>query len=546
LTPEVPANAAHQLIDCFDGLLLELANGDENAWFPSPYGGAIAVHQVEDALRTAKVIIRELTALRQYASVGITWGQFERVHSVNRWNVAALALNTAARMAHATELRGGVGVSPKVFKDAVQAHGPYATFFGDACISQVKSTRFEFHRVIARGYSQPKSMKAAQAVTTRVKTRNADIIVFDIEHYSAKGPSEQATLANNLSHAVETAMSSTGISPALFGPAGDGGYLAFVSTTEDLGPKAWTFAQYLQRDAAASHIPLRIGLANGPVTATTHRPAVGGAVLDADRISSYPPSGGIAVAVDFWTALPDHLKYGTSTLPAREDARALIIQSKSEYAPANLRVLNILVDAPPITVRTVIITVHDRTKLDVLLNYFMERHIRIIATPNTGVHIHQLGHVFTSTFDYTHSQQLSALRGTLHPYILESIAAVSTDPAQVDKLRHVGLDSIDLVVANTQDPTIGESMTASDLLDQLANVQIGGAGLIRWTLKHWRSAAAIVDPDDYLTLVADLRRNDDTISPPMRLALMRRSMQYVRDRDNHTGQLFKALWPWLS
>jgi hypothetical protein len=231
---------------------------------------------------------------------------------------------------------------------------------------------------------------------------------------------------------------------------------------------------------------------------------------------------------------------------ARDGKGFLELRKPLIQLPADRRALDVLASAPPLQVRSVLITAHDKTNLVKLLRYFKDRGIIILATPNTATYVRQEGYECITTFQYTSCTQLLSHRGSLHPHILASIAAVSTDRAHMQALKQNGLRSIDLVVANTYDPVVDSLATARELMDQLSNVQIGGAGLIRWTLKNWRSAAAVVDPEDYMRLIDDLRANNDTVSTPMRLALMRRAMGYVKDRDHQTGRLFNALWPWLS
>jgi len=87
LKPRTPADVAQQVVKSLDEVLLQQTTRDRDAWFPSPYGGAIIVGNIEDALSSAEAILRSMTAKGHELSIAVAWGQFERVRSVTRWNV---------------------------------------------------------------------------------------------------------------------------------------------------------------------------------------------------------------------------------------------------------------------------------------------------------------------------------------------------------------------------------------------------------------------------------------------------------------------------
>lgn len=334
LRTDIQVSKAVALIDRLDEALLSRVEQDD--WFPSPYGGAIRIAQAESAVAAAQSLIRDLTQAHIEVSIGVSWGHFERIYNVSEWNVTAPAINIAARMASALELKGHVVVDTKVKGDTMAASAKFK--FGPESSCQVKRTSFKYHLVTGDSSREPNNLAPRPAGSRRkAETFGADIVVFDIERYSEQTQPQQTSLAERLSRIVEDRVSSLKLPPGHFGPAGDGGYLVFDSGKEDSASRAWLFAGALRDAAFQEKIPIRIGVSNGPVLKTRYRAATGGAVLRADDVSSKAASGGIAVTADFWTSLDERDKRGwKATHPEADNSIFLLEAGPLELAPTSV------------------------------------------------------------------------------------------------------------------------------------------------------------------------------------------------------------------
>ncbi len=204
---------------------------------------------------------------------------------------------------------------------------------------------------------------------------------------------------------------------------------------------------------------------------------------------------------------------------------------------------NVLQTIHPIKVRTILMTIHNKTGIEPLLLHFKNHNITIVATPNTSNFLKSLGYKPIVTFEFAKCTPISLSRGILHPYILAAIAADSHNIAHMQELHDLGINKIDLVFVNTKDPVFSDEADEAKLLDQLSDVQIGGPSLLRWTIKHWRTCAAVVDSGDYTTLLRNMEMNDNELSISTRLRLLSRALHYLSYKDSQTSQIFNALWP---
>jgi class 3 adenylate cyclase len=350
LTPKTSAPDYRTLINTLDQALLSMRSGDD--WFPSPYGGAIIFEEVGPAISSALSLQAWLKTHKVAASIAITWGLFHKVPNIYRWNVVAIAMNTAARIASFEGAKGKVLVDREVARHGQEAGlipGKYK--LGAKQREKVKATWVNFHELIPNEAAPAADVLTALpemavvamppadiALTADASTAEmevvseppADIICFDIQAYSQKTVEQQEGLVTDLSRAVGRCLKEVNTSTDLFESAGDGGYLAF---REDRTAAAWQFARNLRETAAVSGIPLRIGIHTGIVTSANHRDAVGGSVIRTDQVSAMPPAGCLAVTETFWNSLHDPtFKAQFRETRARQDPEVLILISKNQPA----------------------------------------------------------------------------------------------------------------------------------------------------------------------------------------------------------------------
>jgi hypothetical protein len=308
LTKNSPADEAKTLVDLLDEKLLDLASKDTQFWFPNPFGGAVLVNSIDEAMDGAKNLLNAMAKNGVEVSVAVTYGRCDRIANVNRWNATAKSMNLAARIATVDSLKSRVGVDPVVKNEACSARTKYGEFFGPVLDEKIKETQFKYHLVVESEYQgQPSPVRSAKpAVVPDVFT--ADIVLFDIEKFSEKSAEDQSTVVDDLSRCVELSLSGVGAVNASFEPAGDGGYVTFLVPGNDPAPKTLSFAKQLSECCRSKRVPLRIGISTGQVAKGEVRSAVGGSILQADAVSGLASPEAIAVTNRFWGDLPQFYK----------------------------------------------------------------------------------------------------------------------------------------------------------------------------------------------------------------------------------------------
>ena len=67
--------------------------------------------------------------------------------------------------------------------------------------------------------------------------------------------------------------------------------------------------------------------------------------------------------------------------------------------------------------------------------------------------------------------------------------------------------------------------------EAIENIDIGGPSMIRSAAKNFRDVAVVVDPNDYATVLEELRANDGALSTPTRLRLSRNAFEHTAHYD---------------
>ena len=124
---------------------------------------------------------------------------------------------------------------------------------------------------------------------------------------------------------------------------------------------------------------------------------------------------------------------------------------------------------------------------------------------------------------------------TLHPVIYGGILALRGDPAHAEELERIGAAPIDIVVANLYPFREAASRAPRKLSDVLENIDVGGVTLLRAAAKNFADVVPICDPQDYMTVLDELQRDNraGSVGQDIRRRLAAKAFQHCAVYDTH-------------
>ena len=184
---------------------------------------------------------------------------------------------------------------------------------------------------------------------------------------------------------------------------------------------------------------------------------------------------------------------------------------------------------PPI--RRALVSVSDKSKLDVLAQILIDCHVEVLSTGGTHAALAELGVEVVKVSEYTGAPEILDGRvKTLHPKIHGGILALPT-PAHESELRQHGIAPIDLVVVNLYPFRSVTARPGCSFDDAVENIDVGGPTMVRAAAKNWQRVAVIVDPDDYAALGEALRAHDRVLPESLRRRLARKAFAHTAAYD---------------
>ena len=150
---------------------------------------------------------------------------------------------------------------------------------------------------------------------------------------------------------------------------------------------------------------------------------------------------------------------------------------------------------------------YDKTGLADLARGLLELGVEIFSTGGTEEMLRGAGLAVRPVQDITgFPEMLGGRVKTLHPAIHAGILARRTEPRDMEELEQRGFHPIDIVVCNLY-PFV-QTIQASEATREAAleNIDIGGVTLLRAAAKNYQDVVVVCDPDDYPTLLDELRR----------------------------------------
>ena len=166
---------------------------------------------------------------------------------------------------------------------------------------------------------------------------------------------------------------------------------------------------------------------------------------------------------------------------------------------------------------------------------------RILSTGGTARLIAEAAIPVTEVADYTgFPEMLDGRVKTLNPRIHAGLLARRPDAAHMQALAAHAIDPIDILAVNLYpfEQTVARSDCTFD--DAVENIDIGGPAMLRAAAKNHESVAAIVDPDDYAAVVAELR-SSGSVGASTRLALAKKVFAHTARYDGMIANYLTSL-----
>ena len=129
---------------------------------------------------------------------------------------------------------------------------------------------------------------------------------------------------------------------------------------------------------------------------------------------------------------------------------------------------------------------------------------------------------------------------TLHPKIHGGILALRDNPEHLAKMKEHGIVPIDLVVVNLY-PFEATAARGAPFEEVVENIDIGGPSMVRAAAKNHQHVGVIVDPEDYDSILRELRDNNCSLSPATHFKLFCKAFQHTAHYDGAISNYFSSL-----
>jgi len=192
-------------------------------------------------------------------------------------------------------------------------------------------------------------------------------------------------------------------------------------------------------------------------------------------------------------------------------------------------------------VQRALVSVSDKKDIVEFSRDLAELGIEIISTGGTASLLRDHKVAVTDISELTGFPEMMDGRvKTLHPKIHGGILAIRDNPEHTAQMKAHGIVPIDLVVVNLYpfEVTVARGASFEEILE---NIDIGGPSLIRAAAKNHTHVGVVVDPEDYGSVLAELKNNSGSLSQETRFRLFCKAFQHTSRYDGAISNYFASL-----
>ena len=192
-------------------------------------------------------------------------------------------------------------------------------------------------------------------------------------------------------------------------------------------------------------------------------------------------------------------------------------------------------------IKTALISVYDKDKLQSILKVFQEYKIKIISSGGTYKKIKKLGYQCIDLSEFTNYPELLDGRvKTLHPKIHAGILSKGNNIKHNREMVKLGFQKIDLIIVNFY-PFEQIIKRTNNFKKIIENIDIGGPTLVRASAKNHERVTVINSKNDYEDLVSELKRNNGSTSLKFRRDMAEKAFLNTAFYDSAISNYFTKL-----
>lgn len=187
--------------------------------------------------------------------------------------------------------------------------------------------------------------------------------------------------------------------------------------------------------------------------------------------------------------------------------------------------------------KKVLISVSDKTGLEVFAKELVELGFEIISTGNTKKFLEENGIKSDSVEAVTNFPEILDGRvKTLHPHLLGAILCDYSKTSHIDTLTDHGINKIDLVVCNLYpfEENFKKNLEHDLLIEK---IDIGGPTMIRAAAKNYKHIAIATNADQYSEIINCLKENQE-FTIDLKLKLAKEAFNFIAHYDTVINTYF--------
>lgn len=194
-----------------------------------------------------------------------------------------------------------------------------------------------------------------------------------------------------------------------------------------------------------------------------------------------------------------------------------------------------------VKIRRALVSVSDKTGVVEFVRALESMGVTIISTGGTSRALSEAGVKVVPIEKVTGFPEMMDGRvKTLHPKVHGGILAIKDNDEHIQAMKAHGIESIDMACVNLYpfEKTIAKAECT--LAEAIENIDIGGPTMIRSSAKNNAFVAVVTDPDQYQSIIAEMKANDGGLTQATRaklaLAAFTRTAEYDRAISEYLGK----------